>query len=444
MPSFHLRTDKSQKLPADAGTIVLDLFHRSRSGTIHAAGNLLDVLSPSQAARDLLVLAAGVYAADKVARRKDAHDGFTRDFQVAVPVAENDLFADARATLERALNFLTGDTWSLHFRRIVASPRPQQLMPSGTTGVSLFSGGLDSLAGAIELLSSGEHLVLLGHHEGGPVAHLQIRLADALEARFGNSRAALRQLRLGPAKSNARQAHPLPGGEREETTRARSFLFIAAALALADTIGPSVPVYMPENGFIGINVPLVPARSGALSTRTTHPFFIAKLREIIDRLGLGKHPLENPFRLSTKGEILASSLEPGLLAELAPQSISCAHPTQGRWNKEPFANCGTCWPCLIRRASMCCVGWDSADGYRVDALRHGALLRRGSQKGASLRAMVTSLIAPADPYAVLRNGPIPDGEAQAFDALYRRGRDELLQWIRTGGSATLHRLVSDA
>lgn len=430
-------------MPPDDGTILLDLFPRSRSGTIYAAGNVLAVLGPSQAARDLLVLAAGVYCADKVAPRKDAYDGFTREFQLAAPVGEHELFLDARESLESALRYLTGDTWSLRFRRIVASPQKQLLTPCEATGVALFSGGLDSLAGAVQLLSEGGNLVLLGHHEGGPTAHLQISLAESLRAHFGDSRAGLRQLLLGPGKKNDRQARPLPGG-REDTTRGRSFLFIAAALAVADTIDPTVPVYMPENGFIGINVPLVPARWGALSTRTTHPFFIAKMRDILDRLGLGQHPLENPFRLCTKGEILAASPDPSLLADLAPRSVSCAHPTAGRWRKQTFENCGTCWPCLIRRAAMHSLGWDSSDGYALDALQERDLLRRGNEKGPSLRAMVASLSAPDDPYAVLRNGPIPDGEAQAFDALYRRGRDELIRWVRSGGSATLQRLVSRA
>ena len=374
---------------------------------------------------------------------QDTPDGFTREFELAVPVGESELFADAREGLESALRYLTGDTWSLRFRRVVASPRRQQLTPCEASGVALFSGGLDSLAGAMALLSAGENLVLLGHHESGPIARLQVELAVCLRARHGEARVGLRQILLGPAKRNARQARPLPSG-RENTTRARSFLFIAAALALADTLNPRLPVYMPENGFIGINVPLVAARRGALSTRTTHPLFIAKVRNVLDRLGLGDHALVNPFRLRTKGEMLASSPDRPLLADLALRSISCAHPTAGRWRKEPFANCGTCWPCLIRRASMYRVGWDSSAGYGLDALRERDLLRRNNAKGASLRAMVASLGEPADPYAVLRNGSIPNGEAKAFDDLYRRGRGELIEWVRAGGSTALQRLVAGA
>lgn len=103
----------------------------------------------------------------------------------------------------------------------------------------------------------------------------------------------LRQLRLGPAAPNRLQARPLSDETREITTRARSFLFIAAGLAVASSFGDDVPLFMPENGFIGINVPFIASRAGSLSTRTTHPHFIARLVEALDAVGIGNE-LSNP------------------------------------------------------------------------------------------------------------------------------------------------------
>lgn len=443
MTAFHLRTDRSQQLPSAEATHVLDLFSTDHAATIHTAGSLLEALDPSQTARDLLVLAAGVYAADKVALREQTSDGFTREFELSIPVAEHVRFREARETLEQALSFLTGDAWSLRFRRIVGAPRQQRMLAPETNGVALFSGGLDSLSGAVDLLSNDESLVLVGHHEGGATAHRQSELAEKLREHYGDSRVYLHQLLLGPARANNGQAAPLPG-EREETTRGRSFLFIAAGLALADTIDRQTPLYLPENGFIGINVPLVPARSGALSTRTTHPYFLAKINAALDMLGLGGHELRNPFRLQTKGEILERSANSSLLAELAPRSVSCAHPTAGRWDGETFGNCGTCWPCMIRRASMFRAGWDSVAQYPVDVLHDTTLLDGQVARGASLRAVIASLTAPPDEYAVLRNGPIPADEARTFAHVHRRGRQELLDWIRASGPPSLRSLVVGA
>lgn len=439
---FQLRTDRMQALDSDPGLLALDWWRGDQRSTVHATGTFLQKLAPSAVASDLLTLATGVYCADKLVLRSDAPDGFTREIELRVPVSDARLFDTARSALQGALRFLTGDKWTLRFRRVVP-PARRRIDSMDADAVCLFSGGLDSLSGAIDLLSDGASLLLLGHHEGGITSHKQVELARRIGEHHGESRACLYQLFLTPASHHAGQATPLPQ-QREETTRGRSLLFIAAAIALADTVGPFTPVYIPENGFIGINVPLVPARTGALSTRTTHPYFLAQLTEVLGLLGLDAHRLENPYRLETKGEVLAGSHDPTLLGVLASESLSCAHPTAGRWIKLAPGNCGYCWPCLIRRASMHHAGWDQPDGYAWDALNDPSLLDGANERGASLRAMLASLTAPADRYAVLRNGSIPNREAAAFDATYRRGRQELVAWVRATGPPLLHDLLVSA
>ena len=92
-------------------------------------------------------------------------------------------------------------------------------------------------------------------------------------------------LTLRLRRPNAAQRRPAPT-DRENTTRSRSFFFIAAGLARAALLGPEAPLYVPENGVIGINVPVSPSRAGSLSTRTTHPFFMAMLRRLLDSIGI--------------------------------------------------------------------------------------------------------------------------------------------------------------
>ena len=58
---------------------------------------------------------------------------------------------------------------------------------------------------------------------------------------------------------------------------------------------------IPENGFMSLNPPLLPERRGALSTRTTHPSFLAQLREVLDVVGIDVE-LDVPFAALTKGE----------------------------------------------------------------------------------------------------------------------------------------------
>ena len=108
---------------------------------------------------------------------------------------------------------------------------------------------------------------------------------------------------------------------------------------------------VPENGLIALNVPLDRLRLGALSTRTTHPFYIARWNEMLAALGIAGR-IENPYWDKTKGEMVAGCVNPSLLAKLAPSSLSCSSPSKGRWTKQPQGHCGFCLPCLIRRASL--------------------------------------------------------------------------------------------
>ncbi len=441
MTTFLLRTDSVHSLDEN-GAFVLDWWPGNHRSTVHEAGNYREYVAASPIAIDFLGLAVAVYCADKIARREDSKDGFTRNLHLSIPVSDVGRFDNASDSLLKALSFLTGDRWSLEFRRCV--PRPRAKKPKVTAdAVCLFSGGLDSLVGATDLLAEGASLVLLGHHEGGVIARKQTELANGLAKRYGESKVCLRQMLLTPAKPRKGQARPLPT-EREETTRSRSLLFIAAGIVLAESIGNDLPLYMPENGFIGINVPLVPARRGALSTRTTHPYFLKTLGEALSQLDLDGSPIRNPYRLRTKGEMVRGTGDSTLLKELAPHSVSCAHPTAGRWRHQSPGNCGYCWPCLIRRASMHKTGWDTSDGYAVDALNDATLLEPRAERGASLRAMLAHLAAPPDRYAVLRNGPIPDGEASQFSAVYRRGCNELREWLDASAGSAVRELAEGA
>lgn len=189
---------------------------------------------------------------------------------------------------------------------------------------------------------------------------------------------------------------------------------------------------IPENGFIGINVPLTRARSGSLSTRTTHPFFMETFAHCIRELGV-MNPLENPYRVSTKGEMLAANADQDTLFKYASASLSCAHPEAPRWAKREQGNCGYCFPCLIRRASMHHVGLDNASDYSFDVLNEPDQMQ--NHRGDDIRALIRSLNLPTTPIDVLRNGPVRPEDVSAFAGVYGRGRKEILGWLRTATTA---------
>lgn len=392
-------------------------------GNIEAGGGLLRSIRPLEAAHEFLGLAAAVYCIDRVTPRDAA--SWSRQLELVVPVSDPDRWGAGVSHLETALRFLSGDQWHIKVKPTRAKPNEEPNVDAAVDLVCLFSGGLDSLTGAIQLLGDHRRLCLVGHYEGGLTPGVQVALSQELGAVYGASALRLRQLFLRPAPQRPGQANPL-GSARERSSRTRSLLFIAAGLAVASSNGSATPLVIPENGFIGVNVPLTLARTGSFSTRTTHPYFIASLSEFLTRIGIANR-LENPFRMMTKGELLAANAGNNQLQRLALQTISCAHPEAARWAKRPQGNCGYCFPCLIRRASMYKVGWDLPADYAFDVVRDGRLM--AGERGADIRAVRTSLRAAFRISDVLRNGPIASTDIQGFAGVHQRGREELTLWL---------------
>jgi len=364
---FQLRTRRDQE-PSAEPVILLDWFG-GRAGTVQVRESLRYALPIPNAAMDLFKVAGAVYCADRVAERPGT---WTRSMEMTIPVRNLSLWNGALGQLNEAVSFLSGDHWRFEIRSSTEPTwAPEESSPP-TDAVCLFSGGLDSFTGALDLLAQGKNVCLVGHYEAGQAPKAQVDLFRKLARRYGDQHLILRHLFLRPAPPDPLQARQLPdGGER--STRSRSLLFLAAGLAVAAGYGPEVPLYIPENGFIGINVPLTPARYGSFSTRTTHPYFMATFADCIRQLGI-TNPIVNPFRTMTKGEILAGCRDQQTLRRLAGSTLSCAHPEASRYAGRQQGNCGYCFPCLIRRASMHHVGLDRSADYAYDALREDAEL----------------------------------------------------------------------
>jgi 7-cyano-7-deazaguanine synthase in queuosine biosynthesis len=422
--SLYLRTDPEQHQPR--GSLLLDWFGRGGSSTV--SGSLRDITqgvgAPTQLAADLLCVAVGVYGADKVVVRERQPDRWTRRLRLHIPVSDPARWKDAAPLFQEALTFLTNDHWQLRFRQGPARQEGGTSPLFGADAVSLFSGGLDSLAGAIDLLQRGESVLLLGHYDSNLLLPRQQHLFRQLELRYGADRVSYRPFYLRLASASTAQARPLPR-EREATTRSRSLLFVAAAGVAASALGLT-RVYMPENGYIGLNVPLESSRLGACSTRTTHPYFLELLARALEMVDGPR--IANPYQLLTKAEVLSGCQELNLLRDLAPSSISCAHPEVGRWREAGYGNCGYCYPCLMRRVALHSNGADDVSAYRIDA-GDPDFIRAGGVSAGHIRALIDNARRPIRPTDVLRSGPIPRGRASEFSDLYARGRAEIGAWL---------------
>ncbi|HSW64033.1 MAG TPA: Qat anti-phage system QueC-like protein QatC [Dissulfurispiraceae bacterium] len=332
----------------------------------HGIGGALKSLKsievfPSEVGLDLLIVAAHVHAADtRISRAEQSQDSWTREIRLVVPVSDPDLWQAAAHTLTRTLDFLTGDRWTVGFRcrpkrfaSIISSPAA--LLPPRFDAASLFSGGLDSLIGAIDLLENGRTPLLISHAGEAASSNAQNVLYGKLKEYFNGI--SFDRLRVWMAFPNGL----VKDVSSESTTRGRSFLFFALGVFACSGLGSKFVLRVPENGLIALNVPLDLLRLGANSTRTTHPFYISRWNDLLGELGIDGR-VENPYWDKTKGEMVTACANSTLLRALVADSLSCSSPSKGRWKGHSIEHCGYCLPCLIRRAAL-----DLAWGVGVDS-----------------------------------------------------------------------------
>ncbi|HBV97354.1 MAG TPA: hypothetical protein DEF36_09960 [Desulfotomaculum sp.] len=316
---------------------------------------------------DFLVIAVSVFATDKRVSRSDIkvsniHDNWTRQLEICVPVLNIDKWLLVKETLEEALGFLSGDFWTLSFRQTYERYRntdyrkKDDQINNDFDCVSLFSGGLDSFSGAIKLLREGKKVCFVGCMEYNTLNNRILELYELLHREYVNVKSNIIVFSTKPG-APVNIDENIKSRYTENTSRSRSLLFIAGALAVASIIGSGTPIFIPENGFIGLNIPLTPSRMGSCSTRTTHVFFLSKLNEVLSLLDI-PHKIENFYAYRTKGEIVDEIKDSTTFLEGASRTISCSHPTLGRIDGAAIPiNCGYCFPCLIRRASLHKIGY---------------------------------------------------------------------------------------
>lgn len=70
-------------------------------------------------AMDLFYISLMVFCVDRSVSRKKQEDAWTRDLELYIPVKVYEKWECCKPILINALNFLTGDHWTIHFRQRV-------------------------------------------------------------------------------------------------------------------------------------------------------------------------------------------------------------------------------------------------------------------------------------------------------------------------------------
>lgn len=342
---------------------------------------------------DLLEIATYVYCADQATTRggdssREYGAKWRRQFQFHIPVRDPDLWSSkpVRTALCDTLGFLSDDEYEFTFKKLVKPPPVDQYLDFGDGGatgfpaeeVILFSGGLDSLGGAIqEAIVDKRSVALVSHRSSAKIDSRQRALLDDLR-KHSSSKPSFHI----PVWINKEKALG-----KEYTQRTRSFLYASLGAVVA-RIFDLWRIRFYENGVVSINLPVSPQVVGGRATRTTHPQVLNGFSEIFSAILQKPFAVENPFRWKTKAEVVKSIREAGC-GDLIKHTVSCTHV----WTMTTLkTHCGTCSQCIDRRfgtlAAGCPDSEDPEEMYEVDLLR-------GERPPGDSRTMLESYVSMA-------------------------------------------------
>lgn len=348
---------------------------------------------------DLVDIATYVYCADQAVRRggdgvENVGAEWRRRLHFVVPVRSPGLWNSepARAALTGTLGFLSDDDYSFDFVPLKDGPQfPGYLFgeadrgPGAVEEVVLFSGGLDSLAGAIEESVLGSRRVaLVTHQPSSKLVPRYEKLRRDLTAKAKHAPLFV------PVTINKLKALG-----REYTQRSRSFLYVALGASVAKAVGLS-RVRFYENGVVSLNLPPSSQVVGAKATRTTHPRVLRGFSEIIAIATGANFSVENPFAWRTKTDVVRRIVAAGC-AEMINFSTSCTH-TWEMTRANP--HCGSCSQCIDRRFAVLAGGgedWEPPEGYKADLLT-------GARPDNEKRTMLASYVEMAGEVARMSQG----------------------------------------
>ncbi len=363
----------------------VDDLRRSRVGDV-----------PAQLA-DLVEVATYVYVADQAIGRggngvEDMGANWRRRLRFEVPVRCPDLWRQREVSdaLRDALSFLSEDEYLFAFRPYHRPPpftgylnfAPAEAGGAGGADapperVVLFSGGLDSLGGAVqEVVVEGRPVVLVTHQATPKFVNRLRTLRQMIDQRAAGPRPL--HVSIGINKDE--------GLSREYTQRSRSFLYASLGAAIARMCGlDDVRFY--ENGTVSLNLPISRQVVGSKATRTTHPRVLAGFARLFSLLTGRPVAVTNGFLWRTKAEV-AAQIVAARCGGMIEWSTSCTH-TWEVSNAKP--HCGACSQCIDRRFAILAAGagaFERPDSYGVDLLAD-------ARKPGEPRTMLASYVETA-------------------------------------------------
>jgi DpnII restriction endonuclease/queuosine biosynthesis protein QueC len=316
--------------------------------------------------KDLLEIAGYIYAADRMTKRGNPsqveYHSWSREFHFFIKVRDHKFWKkkSIAENLNKLLSFVSGDL-SYNFTFVAEGKDVGQVNlfdnenisidKKENSAIALFSGGLDSLAGALDLLNKpNQNLILISHQSNNfAVTNIQKGIFNLLDKDFPG------RLQRFPFTCSLH-------GERavEETQRTRIFLYTCIAYSLM-SLADEKTIYVFENGMTSINFPKRQDMMNARSSRTTHPQTIFLLEQFFSGISPTPINVKQPFFNLTKTEVFEKIKKFGKLNYLN-STITCTKTFNISKKTSPSFHCGECSQCIDRRFASFS---SSVDDYEV-------------------------------------------------------------------------------
>jgi len=360
--NFHIVLCNSSKLPSKYKDIesshILKLSYDPESAEQNVSIELPHFIKTvnchiPERIKDLLEIAGFVYAADRLTKRGTPDSlefhSWSRSFHFIIKVRDIKFWNNKIVInqLNTALCFLSGDL-NFEFTFIEGGKDSGQLSAFDIEGinldkkenssVALFSGGLDSLSGVIEMLeTTNRNLILVSHRSNNPgITQLQEGIYGLLKNDYKD------RLQYYPFYCNLK-------GERavEETQRTRIFLYTSIAYALS-TLATEDEILVFENGITSLNFYKRQDLINARASRTTHPKALKFLEDLYSIIGGSRKYIKHPFLYNTKTDIFLK-IKQFKKTNYLNSTISCTKTFLSFKNNSQATHCGGCSQCIDRR-----------------------------------------------------------------------------------------------
>ncbi len=244
--------------------------------------------------------------------------------------------------------------------------------------VVLYSGGLDSFAGAVQEVAEFQD-------------HSFVFVSAATNAR--QKSAQRKQVNAIRRLTSREVCHVvIPFGmkwpeerrpKEEPSQRTRGFLYLTLGAITALNAGME-KLHLFENGIGAINLPYDAAQNGTMNSRAVNPLSLLRMERFIKRLTDQPFQILNPFLFRTKSEMCKHEALRAV-SDVIPLTFSCdGFPVRTAGKPQ----CGFCTSCLLRRLSLQNAdlsAYDAGDRYISDLLSPS--FKGPSKQLQSLKAM---------------------------------------------------------